>query len=210
MISGEEYDTTNTEYLEYVLEHRPDLWALRDYPCERDLLRDLGRTVENQQSRTTEKHVELLNTVSGHKIENNAVSVLQGWTVEQYLTHLDELRDRGCLTNRVGIGTMCRRDKDKELAKIILSVRSSLPDRCDLHAFGIKGSVLRFQEVVEALDSVDSAAYDWSESRFPSERSTDSFTWRDSARAYLNWRHKLRAKCATESLEALDAQTTLV
>jgi hypothetical protein len=64
----------------------------------------------------------------------------------------------------------------------------------------VKGSILRFEEVCDAVDSVDSAAYDVAESRVPSVRGSESFTWRDSARAYLNWRHRLEQKMGTESL----------
>jgi hypothetical protein len=201
MTGGGEYESSNQEYLAYLLEHRPDWFALRDYPCEPDLLDELGRTVRTQQEKTTAHHRELLDELGCHGLANSAVSVVQGWTTGQYLEHLDELRDAGCLTDYVAIGSVCRRNQDTEIANAILSVRDALPTRCKLHAFGVKGSVLRFREVVDALDSVDSAAYDWQESRQPSKRSSgQSFTWRDSARAYLNWRHELLTTLGTETL----------
>lgn len=208
MMSGAgEYDDSDEEYLMYLLKHRPHLYALRDYPCEPDLLQTLGRSVEDQQARTLEHHIKLMDMVSGHTLEKNAVSVLQGWTREHYLSHLDDLRDHGLLTDYMAIGSVCRRNADEDIANVVLSVRDALPTGTKLHAFGVKGSVLRFREVVEALDSVDSAAYDYSESRVPSLRSDgESFTWRDSARAYLNWRHNLKETMATESLH--DARTT--
>lgn len=202
MVAGAgEYEESDTEYLRYLLKHRPALYALRDYPCEPDLLRDLGRTVADQQQRSLDHHIDLWNEVSGHKLSERAVSVVQGWTKEQYLAHLDDLRDHGVLTDYVAIGSVCRRGYDADIGEIVLEVRDALPSSCKLHAFGVKGSVLRFREVCEALDSVDSAAYDYSESRVPSERSDgETFTWRDSARAYLNWRHNLRQKVGTESI----------
>lgn len=205
-----EYQDSNEDYLQFLLKHRPHLYALRDYPCEPDLLSELGRTVEDQQKRTLDRHRELLNEVSGHSLADNAVSVVQGWTVGQYLSHLDMLRDHGCLTDYVAIGSVCRRGADMDIANAILAVRDALPERTKLHAFGVKGSVLRYSEVCDALDSVDSAAYDYSESRVPSRRSDgDSFTWRDCARAYLNWRHELDQDMGTLSLGVDGAQSTL-
>lgn len=207
MVNGTgEYATSHDEYLDYIEEVEPHRWALRDYPCEPDLIRELGRDVREHQSMTTDAHVELLNDRDARGTPGEAVAVLQGWTTRQYLLHLDEYFDRGVLgfadePTTVAIGSVCRRGYDEEIAEIILAVRDALPARYNLHAFGVKGSVLRFIEVVEALDSVDSAAYDWAESRVPSKRSGESFTWRDAARAYLNWRHQLEQTIGSESLE---------
>jgi hypothetical protein len=211
MVAGDgAYASSDEEYLIYLLKHRPALYALRDYPCEPDLLRSLGRTVREQQERTTDHHRQLLDKVDGHNLADNAVSVIQGWTLDQYLSHLDELRDHGLLTPTMAIGTICRRGYDAEIAEIVMAVREALPSWVNLHAFGVKSSVLRFREVVEALDSVDSAAYDYSESRVPSSRADgESFTWRDCARAYLNWRHDLMQTIGSESLHGCATQTTL-
>lgn len=200
------YQTPDEAYLEYLLKHRPHLYALRDYPCEPDLLEQLGRTVADQQARTLDHHIELFDRVDGHTLADAAVTVVQGWTKEQYLAHLDDMAAHGLPMDRVAIGSVCRRGFDEDIAEIVLAVRDALPAGAHLHAFGVKGSVLRFREVVDALDSVDSAAYDWTESRVPSTRDGESFTWRDAARAYLNWRHRLLQTIGTESLH--DERTT--
>lgn len=212
MMSGAgEYDDSDDAYLSYLLKHRPHLYALRDYPCEPDLLDDLGRSVMEQQDRTFEHHLELYERVRGHTLASRAVSVIQGWTKMDYLRFLDRLRDHDLLTDYVAIGSVCRRGYDEEIAEIVLAIRDELPAGTKLHAFGVKGSVLRFEEVVAALDSVDSAAYDYAASRVPSARDDgETFTWRDSARAYLNWRHNLLSTMGTESLsDARSTQTAL-
>lgn len=212
MMSGAgEYADSNEAYLRYLLKWRPHLYALRDYPCEPDLLETLGRSVRDQQARTLDRHIELLDAVSGHSLADSAVSVVQGWTRGDYLRHLDQLRDHGCLTDYVAIGSVCRRGYDEDIAEVVLAVRDALPPGTKLHAFGVKGSVLRFREVADALDSVDSAAYDWKASRHNSERADgESFTWRDCARAYLNWRHDLLSTIGTESLhDDRSTQSTL-
>lgn len=209
MVNGTgEYERGDSMYLAYLDDIEADLWAVRDYPCEPDLLAELGRTVEEHQRRTTEKHSTLIPVAEQHDIPGRPVSVIQGWSIDDYLEHIDELRDRDLLTDYVGIGSVCRRHQDREIANIILRVRDALPARVDLHAFGVKGSVLRFREVVDALTSADSAAYDWAVSRGHRGRGTDeSFTWRDSARSYLNWQHELSEIIGTVSMDDPDQVT---
>lgn len=211
MVNGTgEYSDSHDDYLEYIERVEPDLFALRDYPCEPELLTELGRSVEDHQWRTTSAHADLILELEDYDIDAEPVAVVQGWTLDDYERHLDSLRENGILdhVDTVAIGSVCRRGYDTEIATIVTRMRDLLPDDYDLHAFGVKGSVLRFEEVVEALDSVDSAAYDWAESRVPVERDTASFTWRDSARAYLNWRHQLKAQIGTERLHGGSAQAS--
>lgn len=202
-----EYEDSNDDYLAYLRDHEPDLWAHRDYPCERELLKSLGRSVKDHQERTTEKHIELADA----DVPGQPVAVVQGWSVDQYLTHLDSLRDHGLLTEYVGIGTVCGRDNVSEIAEIITAIRDALPKRIKLHAFGVKGNVLRFTEVCDALASADSAAYDWAVSRHPSKREDgETYTWRDCARAYLNWRKDLLQEMGSVSPQGdRSTQTTL-
>jgi len=211
MTNQGEYEDTDTQYLDYIQQYAPDLWALRDYPCEAELLAELGETVEERQQKTTNHHVALTNKMDDRgRMPGTAVSVVQGWTQEQYMEHLDALQDHGVLHDYVGIGTVCGREDTQEVANIIFAVRDALPSRCRLHAFGVKGDVLRYEEVVDALDSADSAAYDWKASNHFEERADgQSFTWRDCARAYLNWRHNLMRQMGSETIRGGTQQTTL-
>lgn len=206
-----EYHDTNMEYLEYILNHDPHRFACRDYPCEPELLDKLGRTVKDHQERTLAEHIDMFDAVSGDQLSSKIVSVIQGWNPNQYLSHLDRLRDHGCLGHNVAIGSICRRNQDQEIAEIILRIREALPPNTNLHAFGVKSNVLQYQEIAKALDSADSAAYDYKVSNVPSERfDGKSYTWRDCARAYLNWRYDLLSTIGTKSLtESESTQTTL-
>jgi len=202
-----EYENSNEEYLAYLREHKPELWAHRDYPCETELLQSLGRTVAEHQHKTTERHIELADADA----PGQPVAVVQGWTLDQYLAHLDDLRDHGLLTDYLGIGTICGRENVREVADIILAIREAVPSRIKLHAFGVKGDVLQFREVCDALASADSAAYDWAVSRHPEKREDgETFTWRDCARAYLNWRANLFQQMGARTLPGYgSAQVTL-
>lgn len=205
-----EYERPDEDYLDYIHEHEPELWALRDYPCEDDLLEDLGRTVADHQERTLNRHIDLLDAAERRGTPGEPLAVLQGWTARQYLTHLDMLRDHGCLTEYVCIGTLCRRDADRQIAGIIRAVDDAVGGGHRVHAFGVKKSVLRFREVLEAIDSADSQAADWSESRGHGDRDVgQSYTYVDFLRAYLQWRHDLVVSAGTESLDGAAEQADL-
>jgi len=193
------YENADAKYLDFIETHAPDVWALRDYPCEPDLLNALDRTVTTHQKLTLNNHLELMNLSENRDLPGRKVPVLQGWTVNEYLEFYDRLKDQGAMTDYVGIGSICRRGQDREIAEIILSVADELPAGTDIHAFGIKGNVLRFREVVNALTSADSGAYDFATSRGYDGESR--FTWRDAAREWLNWTYELRQIIETESLD---------
>lgn len=189
-----EYTSTNAEYLDFLEAHDPELFALRDYPCEPDVLESHGRTVKDHQRSTTERHRELLDQLGERDLSGQAVSVLQGWTVDDYIRHVDELADEGLLTDYVGIGSVCRRNREAEIREIILAVRDALPPSMRIHAFGVKGSVLQYADVRDALASADSQSYEmqaqWGTLR---DLGTGSKTWRDSALEYLKQRRRIRA-----------------
>lgn len=189
-----EYDASDAAYLNYLADHAPERYVLRDYPCEPDLLWQLGRTVGEHQQRTTQHHRQLLAVHEQRGLAAEPVAVLQGWTPEQYLSHLDDLRDAGVLTPTVAIGSVCRRHETTTVSTIIHRIRDALGSRHDLHAFGVKTSVLRVPGVVDALDSADSTAYD-----FRARMQDAQSTWREQVYHYL---------CMKREIEAIRARGT--
>jgi queuine/archaeosine tRNA-ribosyltransferase len=189
-----EYTTTNSEYLHFIEDHQPEIFALRDYPCEPEVLDEHGRTVRDHQRRTTKRHRDLLDHLDNCEVDGQPLAVLQGWEPDDYLRHLDALRDAGCLTEYVGIGSVCRRNREAEIREVILSVREALPQKYDLHAFGVKGSVLQFADVRAGLASADSQSYEmqaqWGTLR---DLGAGNKTWRDSAFEYLKQKRRIRA-----------------
>ncbi|SNZ12125.1 hypothetical protein SAMN06269185_1508 [Natronoarchaeum philippinense] len=204
-----EYTTSNAAYLEFLEDHSPTLYALRDYPCEPEVLETHGRTVREHQRMTTDRHRELINSLSGFEISGQPISVLQGWTIDDYLNHVDEMRDAGTLTDYVGIGSVCRRNREAEIRRIILAVRKALPSSTRLHAFGVKGSVLQYPDVRDALTSADSQSYEmqaqWS---VLNDLDAGSKTWRDSALEYLKQKRRIRTILAAKD-DADTEQATL-
>lgn len=204
-----EYGTSDAEYLDFLKEHEPELYALRDYPCEPDVLDEHDRTVRDHQRRTTERHVSLLNLLEDGEIVGQPLSVIQGWTIDDYLTHVEELRDHDALTDYVGIGSVCRRNQEAEIRRIVLAVRDAVPPGTKLHAFGVKSSVLRYPDVRHALASADSQSYEMqAQWGVLHDLDAGSKTWRDSALEYLKQKRRIRTVLA-EKDDADTEQTTL-
>lgn len=183
-----DYQTTNQEYLYHVERYEPELFSLRDYPCEPGLLHDRKKTVQEHQQLTTEKHRQLLNSIEKRNIDSQPVAVIQGWKPSEYLVHLDQLRENGLLTEYVAIGSICRRYQTQQISKIIQLVRRELPSKYRLHGFGIKTQALKSPHVMEALDSADSSAYDY-RTRMEEERST----WKNQVYHYLSLKREIEA-----------------
>lgn len=189
---NEEYQTADAEYLDYVAEHEPEVFALRDYPCEPGVLDTHDRTVVRHQRMTTDRHRDLLDALEDRSIDAQPLAVVQGWRPEDYLEHLDDLRDAGVLTDYVGIGSVCRRNAEAEIREVIRTVRDALPGRVDLHAFGVKGSVLRYPDVRDALASADSQSFDQA-ARWDAVHDFDGpSTWHDQALEYLKQKRRIR------------------
>jgi len=185
------------EYATYLRRWQPDMYALRDYPCEPDLLDDLGETVESHQQKTAEDHVEMLDMLGG--LDGEPVSVLQGWEIGDYLRCIEMFEDRDIPLRHVGVGSVCRRNAEHEIHRILKAIRRQLPD-AHLHAFGVKTTVLNVTGVPELINSADSLAYSYAV-----QCRHDSADWRKQTYEYL------RMKNANESVEVGvdDPQATL-
>lgn len=199
-----EYGTSNEAYLDFIAEHEPELFALRDYPCEPEVLTEHDRTVAGHQTMTTDRHVALLDAIDARGIDAQPVAVVQGWDPTDFAEHVDELRDHGCLTDYVAIGSVCRRNQEASIREVIRSVEAAVPSGTDLHAFGVKGSVLQFPDVREALTSADSQSFDM-RARWETTHTFDaSMSWRDPALEYLKQRRRIRTILAGHE----DAETS--
>jgi len=147
------------EYLDHLREVGPSLFALQDYPCEPDLLDDLDETVQSHQDKTTAAHRELVDAYC----PGDPVAVVQGWDTSDYLRHLDDLADHGLLTDRLGVGSIVRRNAETEIRDVLTAVADATPSRVKLHGFGVKVSVLSHPTAREVLRSADTLSYSYRE-----------------------------------------------
>jgi len=158
------YNKTDLEYLHFVKKTKATFFALRDYPCEPQILQKHNTTAKNQILRTVEHHIKLLDLLDYYDLSAKPIPVIQGWEIGDYLFCIDLFREHGLIGNGfdyIAIGSLCRRNATTQIRKIILTVRQELKDSVKLHCFGTKISVLKDLAVWRAVYSVDSAAWDF-------------------------------------------------
>lgn len=189
------------EYLDYIERVDPPRYALQDYPCEPEIMDQYDRSVRDHIELTTEYHAEGLARARDRGISGDPVAVLQGWELEDYLTCIERFEDAGVLTDKLGIGSVCRRHAADDIADIILAVREQLPNR-DLHAFGVKTDVLKNRKVRNALDSADSQAYNYAY-----DKTVPGPTWHQIAKEYLDFKERIGDAITQD--EAENGQTQL-
>jgi len=158
------YNIPDYKYLAFVKTVKADYFVLRDYPCEPQILRKYNVTAKDQIHRTLDHHLKLLEFYERSNVVAIPIPVIQGWEIDDYLYCIDLYKEHGLIGgkfNYVAIGTTCRRRQVKITQRIILTVRSELPNKIKLHAFGVKLSVLNNKAVWDALYSTDSSAWDY-------------------------------------------------
>jgi hypothetical protein len=106
----------------------------QDWMCEQFMLDKTGLTVEEHQRRTVANYVELCRIAP----DVPWLPVIQGYTLAEYLRCVEMYRSAGVdLTEveRVGIGSVCRRQATREGVDIIVAL---LRMGIRVHAFGFK------------------------------------------------------------------------
>ena len=128
-------------------------WAApMDWPCEPSVREATGLPIRGHQYATTSNLITLRCWLGQW-----VIPVVQGWAVDDYLRHVDEYADAGVDLTRepvVGIGSICRRGQDVEIATIIRELHAA---GLSLHAFGVRSRALRLN--AECLTSADSLAW---------------------------------------------------
>jgi hypothetical protein len=190
LASNPEYESSVDDYVDYLekYEERISRYVLRDWACEPDLLREWDRDVRQHQNWTIRDHVACREQVAARGLDMEPVAVLQGYELSDYLYHFEYLREHGLLTDHLGIGSICRRGQEDEMQSLLLQLRQEIPDRITLHGFGVKKTVLEDPDVVDALDTVDSNAWENRVSRNPHTPNG----WEPTLRAYVDYREDLR------------------
>lgn len=127
--------------------------AIQDWMCEPFILKKTGLTIAEHQKRTVESYQEL----RYHAPDVDWIPVLQGYFPDEYLAHLDmydeygdDLRD----CNRVGVGSICRRQATSSVERLLTTLHSM---GLRLHGFGLKELALR--RIGAHLESADSMAW---------------------------------------------------
>lgn len=145
---------TYGEYLKAVYKFEPTYFANMDYCCEPTIVKATGLSVLHHIAKTIENGRQLIDYD-----KKRFVMVVQGWTARDYLTSLDYIKDYGLFTDILGIGTICGRTNPKEVYKIVKLIRYHTPDWVKLHAFGMSINLLKYKEIFDQLNSIDTYAW---------------------------------------------------
>ena len=153
------YPYSPEEYASGIEKWKPDIAWTMDYPCE-PTVREKGQYDPIiAQEMTINNQIRLLD------LNVNTQMVVQGWEISDYLENLDKIKEQGLLTERLGIGSVCRRGQSGQIARIIRTVKQNVPSWVKLHGFGIKISVIKSTDAKFHLHSSDSLSWDY-ESRY--------------------------------------------
>jgi hypothetical protein len=169
------------EYIEAIERYDTEIGMLdwcapQDWMCEPFMLAKTNKTVEQHQALTIESYLTL------NAVQPKVVPVLQGWTISDYHRHVEMYATSGvdlADCERVGLGSVCRRQATDEIAQIVASL-----DGFRLHGFGVKSDGIR--------------KYGWM------LHSADSMSWSYSGRVIRPCPHtavKSCANCWTHALE---------
>lgn len=115
------------------------------------------------------------------------VPTIQGWTVEDYRYHAQEMRPlleemRAAYSGRewrVGIGTLCRRASVSMIIQVIRAISEELPG-FDFHLWGVKLSTFKARIHLPHVVSADSAMWHggWETFLDPTERNESGLSKR--------------------------------
>ena len=149
----------------------------QDYMCEPFILEKTGLTVEEHQCLTIERYDALVALVD---LRVYIMPVLQGYSVEDYLRHVDMYGDRLKHGAYVGVGSICKRNTDiGAIEAILTAIKRKRPD-LRLHGFGLKTTALSSWVVRDCLFSADSMAWSFAARR----QGRNANDWRE-AKAFI-------------------------
>jgi len=161
-----------------------DWVAPQDWMCEPSMITGTGLDVPEHQRRTVRNFQELRQALGPL-----VIPVLQGWEPDDYLRCVDLYQHAGIdLTQEptVGLGSVCRRNADSEITRIIDSLQ---PLR--LHAFGVKGtSYINNHHIITSADSMAWSRQAFFAPRLPECTHAAKQCW-DCSRYALRWRKRL-------------------
>jgi len=109
----------------------------QDYMCEPMMLKRTGLTVAEHQRLTIERYDVLLAENTGTYI----MPVLQGYTSDEYVSHIQQYGERLGPGAWVGVGSICKRNGNpKAILAVLLTIKAVRPDLL-LHGFGLKDNL---------------------------------------------------------------------
>tara|TARA_Y100000310_G_scaffold307646_1_gene349947 strand:+ start:524 stop:1285 length:762 start_codon:yes stop_codon:yes gene_type:complete len=149
-----DYPFSPDEYLALVERDNPSWAASMDYPCEPDISRQSQLSNDDRIVAT----VQLAKYLT--KRDNRIIPVIQGYEIDEFAECIRLMRRAAVPLGRVAIGSVCRRQRTKEIARLAWDLRLLLP-QSSIHGFGVKISALHHPAVRACFNSIDTNAWEW-------------------------------------------------
>ena len=131
--------------------------ATLDYPCEPEIDRSQLMTNEERITKTVSNAVLCVDTDKSLPW----LPVIQGYTIQEYLSCIEQYREAGLESDYWAIGSICsRKGSPYEIRNIVTKIKELHPKN-KLHAFGLSLPYLADLQVFQSLYSSDSAAWNW-------------------------------------------------
>ena len=147
------------DYLVSVEKLQPSIFVIMDYMCEPFMLEKTGLSVRQHQKLTSLNHQQIKDLRQRMGLNVPIMGVIQGWTLEDYLWHIDHLKSQNLIEDKMGLGSFCRRQSTKVLLDLLREIKRSVPGWVKLHGFGVKINLFKKPETFRLLSSSDSAAW---------------------------------------------------
>lgn len=126
----------------------------QDYMCEASVLEKTGLSVGEHQRLTIERYDAIRHSNPPVYI----MPILQGYAVDEYVSHLAEYGWRLYPRQYVGVGSVCGRTDVHQIHLIFKTIKRLRPD-LRLHGFGLHRMALHDEEIRGMLESADSMAW---------------------------------------------------
>jgi len=179
-----------------------DFASIQDWMCEDFVLERTGKTIKEHQELTVQSYLDLKSIAP----DLPWLPVLQGFSFDDYLRHLEMYVNKAIdLTkfNRVGIGSICRREGTKEAGKIISTLTKMY--NLNLHGFGFKINGLK--TVGHLLGSSDSMAWSINARRDKPLDGCSHKTCANCMKYALIWREKVLRILGQANIENVKQST---
>jgi hypothetical protein len=152
-----DYPFTVGQYLNLVAMLRPHYYATLDYPCEPNITRTLHRMTNAERIAATVENARQQLDMEKMVGYGQAVPVVQGYTLDEYKSCIDQHSKAGTLRDYMAVGSMCRRISNEELHRLIpgISEYARQANVTKLHYFGLKLSpqLIPLREYIYSQDS---------------------------------------------------------
>lgn len=134
----------------------------QDYMCEPFMLEKTGMSVEDHQRLTIERYdalVQALENLFGGPPPFHVLPVLQGYSPDEYVRHIEAYGARLTPGMWVGVGSVCKRNGNpSKVAAVLSAIKRVRPDLL-LHGFGVKTTSLMNWIVRGLLHTADSMGW---------------------------------------------------